>query len=169
MPQHRRHASRLIAAERRRKALALRRAGATYDQIAEALEVSVARARSYVDEAIEAINKEIGESAAEVRTIEAERLDEMMRILWPKVREGNLKAMDRVMRIMERRSRLLGLDAPQEHHHSGEVQHQLGVERADVAELERVWNDTVDADATEIPDAELVGSVETDGDSPREG
>lgn len=40
------------------------------------------------------------------------RLDAMERALWPKVLACDLQAFDRQLRIMERRAKLLGLDAP---------------------------------------------------------
>jgi hypothetical protein len=36
----------------------------------------------------------------------------MITVLWPQVAKGNQGAVDRVLRIMERRAKLLGLDAP---------------------------------------------------------
>jgi hypothetical protein len=46
------------------------------------------------------------------RRHEAERLDELESAIWPNAMAGNLDAIDRCLAIMERRARLLGLDAP---------------------------------------------------------
>lgn len=97
-------------AERRRKALELRKAGATYEQIAEQLDYDN---RGSAWKAVDAALKEItAEPAAEVRQLELERLDALLLSLWKQARGGNLGAVDRVLRLMERRSKYLGLDSP---------------------------------------------------------
>jgi len=101
---------RIQAKERQRQALELRKAGATYEDIASKLRyASATGAHKAVVRAMQAI---IEEPAQEVRKIEIERLDRMLLSVWGQVRDGNLGAIDRVLRIMERRARLLGLDAP---------------------------------------------------------
>lgn len=101
---------RIEAAERRAKALELRKAGATYDQIANQLGFSN---RGNAQRAVQTALKEItAEPAREVITLEVERLDAMLLGLWPRARKGDLGAIDRVLRIQERRARLLGLDSP---------------------------------------------------------
>lgn len=107
-----RHASprRIAAAEQRRRALELRKAGATYDQIAQQVGYTN---RGSAHRAVMAALKEItAEPAQEVRQLELERLDAMLLGLWPAARKGNQGAVDRVLRIMERRAKLLGLDSP---------------------------------------------------------
>lgn len=161
--KHRTHSSRVIAADRRRKAIQLRRAGATYEQIAEALEVSVSRCRQYVREALVAIEKEIAETASEVKQLELERLDNMLRIIEPKVAaaaaDGDWRPMQMQLRIQERRAKLLGLDAAVKHDHSGRVEVEHQIDREEIDQIEREWRDTIDVDpedAVEIPDEETV-------------
>lgn len=138
--------------------MALRRAGASYQQIAEALDVSTTMAHRYVKQALEAMREETRETAEDVRQLELARLDEMLSRLWPKVTEGDMKAYDRALRIMERRSKLLGLDAPKRHHHEGSVDHELQISKADVDELEETWRRSIDGEAVEIPEVELIES-----------
>ena len=97
------------ATERRLIALELRKAGATYQKIAEHLGVPLTTAAYYVTSAMRAL---VAEPARELRDLEVARLDDMLLSVWPQVRQGNLGAIDRVLRIMERRAKLLGLDAP---------------------------------------------------------
>ena len=52
------------------------------------------------------------EGAEHLRTLEALRLDEIQAKIWDKAIAGDYRAVDRVLRIMERRAKLLGLDAP---------------------------------------------------------
>jgi hypothetical protein len=151
----------VIAAERRRKAVQLRRAGATYEMIAEALEVSVSRARAYVKEAMESIREEIAETAGEVKQMELERLDAMLRVLTDeKVRaaaaQGDYRPMQMQLKVMERRARLLGLDAAVKHDHSGRVEVEHGIERSEIDDLEKQWAQTVESSAIEVPPEELV-------------
>ena len=53
--------------------------------------------------------------------VELAKLSEMERIISPKARKGDLAAIDRILRIMERRARLVpGLEAPQRFEPEGE-------------------------------------------------
>ena len=74
--------------------------------------MTVQSAHRAVKRALERLNGEIGESVTDVRRMELERLDAMLGALWPKAERGNLTAVDRVLHIMERRAKLLGLDTP---------------------------------------------------------
>ena len=65
-----------------------------------------------ITHALAEINRQVSESADELRTLEACRLNELLNALWVRAIGGDEKAIDRVLRIMERRARLLGLDAP---------------------------------------------------------
>lgn len=58
------------------------------------------------------LKKTLQEPADELRTMEVERLDVMLDGLWDKASKGDTWSVDRVLRIMERRASLLGLDAP---------------------------------------------------------
>ena len=44
--------------------------------------------------------------------LESHRLDRAINAIWDKVADGDLNAIDRALKIMERRARLLGLDTP---------------------------------------------------------
>ena len=100
------------SAERTRQALELRKAGASLDQIAEKLKFAH---RSNARKAIQAAIKEIYEEPAkEVLSLELARLDAMLLGLYQKAKSGDVAAVDRVVRIMDRRAKYLGLDAPQE-------------------------------------------------------
>ena len=61
---------------------------------------------------LDKLNKEIVEASDVVRRMELERLDLMFRKNFEKAVSGNDKAVLSCMRIMDRRSRYLGLDAP---------------------------------------------------------
>lgn len=101
------------AAENERAALSLRKAGATYDAIARQLSMSEEGARAAVKRAVEKLHAAVNESARELRTMEVERCDAIQTALWSKVMKGDERASLVVLKVMERRARLLGLDAPE--------------------------------------------------------
>ena len=47
-----------------------------------------------------------------MRTTEAARLDRLQLAAWPKAQQGDLRAIDTVLRILQRRASLFGLDMP---------------------------------------------------------
>jgi len=98
----------LTALERKLKALELRKAGFTYQAIADMVGYKTAGGAHRA--VLTALKKTLQEPSDEVRKIELERLDELLKALWDK--RHNPAYADRVLRIMERRSKLLGLDAP---------------------------------------------------------
>jgi hypothetical protein len=101
---------RIEAVEKQRKALDLRKAGATYAAIAKQLEYAGPTSAERAVKA--ALNATVKDAADDVRNLEVERLDAMLLGLWKMANSGNLGAVDRVLRIQERRAKLLGLDAP---------------------------------------------------------
>src|SRR6188768_522389 len=100
--------NRINAAERKRDALELRKAGVGFQAIADRLGYKNASGAHY---AVVSALKEITKPAAEeVRDLEVERLDGMLFAISAQVSYGHLGAIDRALRIMERRAKLLGLD-----------------------------------------------------------
>jgi hypothetical protein len=96
------------AHERHLQALELRKAGVTYEVIAGQL--GYANASGARKAVVSALKATLREPAAELRELELARLDAMLLPLWRPVQAGDEKAVDRALRIMERRARLLGLD-----------------------------------------------------------
>lgn len=88
----------------------LRRAGMTFADIAATLKVSPEMARNSFRSGLKRIALEAG--VEELRNIESDRLDRLQRAAWAKALQGDLPAIHTVLRIMERRARLFGLDAP---------------------------------------------------------
>lgn len=94
------------------QALELRRLGLGYREIATQLEIGRTQAHRLVTAALAESREQVAEAVHTIRAEEVSRLDGMMRGLWPDARKGHLGAIDRVLKIMERRAKLLGLDAP---------------------------------------------------------
>lgn len=131
-------ARRVSAKIRQDRALALRVAGATFEQIANTplsaddprpLYSSRQRAHEAVNKALRELAAEAEGKSKELRTLELQRLESMQVSLWPATRptravkcenpdcgwtlyrEVDQGAVDRVLKIMERRSKYEGLDA----------------------------------------------------------
>lgn len=93
-----------------KRCLELRLAGATYEDIGEVVGRHKANVYRRIKKAIQEIPKS---EVEELRALELERLSRVQRSVWRQALEGHMGAVDRVIKISERRSRLLGLDAPQ--------------------------------------------------------
>jgi hypothetical protein len=104
---------RVSRSERATRALDLRKAGTTYREIGRELGCSEQRAHQIVTEELQRLNARRGEAAAEVCRLELERLDAMLAGLWPKAKKGDARAVEKVLAVMARRAKLLGLDAPE--------------------------------------------------------
>ena len=110
MPESKTSIRRLQAVERSKQALELRKGGASFPEIARALGYA-APAGAY-QAVMSALRKVLKEPAEEVRTLEVARLDAMLLALWAQVKQGNQGAIDKALKVEERRAKLLGLDAP---------------------------------------------------------
>lgn len=100
----------LLTGERTLRALELRKQGCTYVAIATELGVSPQAVHKRVTKVLEVMREEMNEEAKSLRQLEAERLDALQTACWHMAMQGNLYAIDRVLRIMDRRARLFGLE-----------------------------------------------------------
>src|SRR5262245_39333378 len=103
--------------ERQRRAVELRCAGATYDEIASALGYSNRKSAWKAVDA--ALKKTLKEPTDQLRQFERSRLDQMQKAIWPKVLQGEPRAIEVALRISERRARLEGLDCPEKREITG--------------------------------------------------
>lgn len=95
------------------KALELRRGGDGYEAIAEKMGIGKSSAHRMVEAAMAGARAQISASVDELRADELTRLDGMLAKLWPKVTDDpDVAVIDRIIKIGERRAKLLGLDAP---------------------------------------------------------
>ena len=100
-------------AERREKTLQLARSGMPYRQVVRALEQSgIKTSPATISRDLEFLYREYREqslaSVEEAMTHDLERLDDLMQGIWFSARGGNLKAVDRVLRVIDQRARILG-------------------------------------------------------------
>jgi hypothetical protein len=101
------------------RALSLRIKGMSYEQIASTVGCSVSKAYNDVKSALEKIEAECAEKAEEVRRIELTRIDSWLKALQPGIDAGEPRPIETALRLSERRSKLLGLDAPSKQEVSG--------------------------------------------------
>ena len=103
-------AQRVEIAQRERRAVDLRIAGLTLQQISDTLGLGGRQhAKRMTDRGI---GRDRAASVAEWRALTVERLETAHRVVWPRVLQGDLLAVDRMLRISERVSKLLGMDEP---------------------------------------------------------
>jgi len=112
---------RIRTTEKTLKALELRKRGLNYTQIGEKLGCARGTACRYVLSELENLADKCREEAVHVRDLELQRLDALYLKAWEAVEGGDLAGIDRCLRIMERRAKLLGLDAAEKIEHSGVV------------------------------------------------
>lgn len=102
------------------QALELRKAGLTYERIAEAL--------GFADRSVawNCVNRQlkatVQEPADDLRKMEGERLDALLRSAWPAAMRGSEKAIAACLSIGDRRAKLFGLDAKTKVDLSGTLQ-----------------------------------------------
>lgn len=112
MPAQKTAPDRVQAEVNTQEALRLRSAALPYSQIAARLQVSKSTAFGYVTRALEDLREERRKRADVLLDLELDRLDIAQRSIWAQVLRGDLHALAVFLRLSERRSRLLGLDAP---------------------------------------------------------
>ncbi len=99
----------MSGAEKTRRAMALKLAGASYAQIAQQLGYHDASgARKAVQRGMKTALQETG---SELRKIHYGRLEHMLMLLWPEVNQRDLPAMTTALSVMDRMERLFGLNA----------------------------------------------------------
>ena len=104
------HRNRALAAARRAKAVKLRTAGLTYDQIAAKL--GYAKRGTVYRIVADALKAQTAEAVGELRSLEVERLDHVQLAMWQKAMDGDVPSAIAVVRCIMSRCRLLGLEGP---------------------------------------------------------
>lgn len=94
------------------KALEMRLAGGSYRAIAAAMGISKSTVANYIKDALDDIRETQVELTADIRAIEAERLDMAAQAIIQKVQAGDLSAIDRWLRISQQRAALFGANVP---------------------------------------------------------
>ena len=90
--------------------LKLRRGGLTWDLIAQ--RVGYSNASGAYQAYQKSLSRVVAEDVNAIRELETERLDLAQSAIWGKVLQGDNPSIANLLRIMERRAKLLGLDQP---------------------------------------------------------
>jgi hypothetical protein len=102
----------LEAREREVRAFELRKMGASYRAIGRDLGISQTAAHDAIMRVLARLAAQTEKHTRELRQMEVERLDAALLVVMPMVRRGDLPAVDRMIRLVDARARLLGLNAP---------------------------------------------------------
>ena len=129
-------AQRAQTADRRKKAITLRLAGMDWQSIADQLGYSTRGAAcTDVARALEANLAEQTQAADTLREVESLRLDRLQAAAWPAAVKGDLKAIDTVLKVIDRRVKLQGLDMPLRAELSGLDGGPMQLQHANLAKL----------------------------------
>lgn len=105
--------------DRQAKVIQLRTAGFSFQQIGKALQISQHAAYIAFTTAIKKKNKELHESTEEFQFIAHSRAEVIINRLWQKAMPNdlneplNLEAMDRIIKLIQMDSKIMGYEAPQ--------------------------------------------------------
>lgn len=102
--------SRAVAAVKRAKVVEAVAEGATYEQAAK--QAGYATRSGAYKEFWKAIDGQEADAVEDHRALELARLDALQVAFWERAMTGDVKAAGMILRIIEQRSRLLGLDKP---------------------------------------------------------
>lgn len=117
----------------------LRRTGWSVEHIAKVVQVPIEKVEDFIKDHIATYNPE---TAEQLRTLEGQRLDRLQRAVWARAMEGDLKAVDRVLRIINTRCELFGINKPvtQNVNITGKIEHKksLKLEALTMEELDKL-------------------------------
>lgn len=99
--------------KQRRFILEARKAGMSHDLIAEELGVTRNYVAVILKKELETQRTLADQGVEELKQLERERLDEVIKSLWPDVQKGKYKAIELLIKVMERRAKMEGIDAPE--------------------------------------------------------
>lgn len=110
MGESRASARKIRGAERRRRALELRKQGLSYAEIGRELGITAAAARFSIRKALEDLHEEIRQESRELIALQIARLEELYARLNPRIQEGDVDAIRVAVHIVVNIARLLGAD-----------------------------------------------------------
>lgn len=115
----RKHRSQVEVAKRRERVMQLRVEGHSMRAIAKTLGVGLGQVHRDIEAVLEEVRKHAAEDGERHISLMLERLDLATKGLMSKVKKGDPRACDTLVRLEERRAKLLGLDAASKLEHSG--------------------------------------------------
>jgi hypothetical protein len=103
--------------EKYRKVWMLRTVGLTFEEIAQAVGYADKSGAKYAYDSFS--ERYVKETLEQMRLLQAERLDMLLRPAMKRLNEGDLSWIDVILKVERRRSELFGLDAPKKTEVSG--------------------------------------------------
>lgn len=98
-------------AKRRQIAIDMRMEGHSYEEIGSALGTDRAAAYRLVKRVLDGLNKTNSDNVEHMRNLDLMRLDQLQQGIWHQAVElGDIPSIQTVLKIMERRAKLAGLD-----------------------------------------------------------
>lgn len=148
---------RLEAVEKQRRAIEMRKAGATYQAIAQAVGYADhTGARKAVQRAMQDV---LQEPALELKTLQIERLNHMLLTLWPKCQAGDERSINTALNVMDRLDKLMGVEAATQVdvnvNHQGAVLVIDGDREAYIRHMKRMAG-VIEAQGHDVVDTEAV-------------
>lgn len=136
---------------KRIEAMGLRMAGLSYEQVAERMGVDALEAEHLVELNFQRVRNR---SADSMRDLENARLDRLQAAVWPDALKGDTNAVNAVLAISARRSRMNGLDAPR----------QVALSVSVRQEMEQALSDLREVVLGEVVEPELRDSTDLEAD-----
>ena len=168
-------------ADRRKQLVSLRRQGIRYDD-ERITNLGYSNAGAARKDFIRALEQARDEQAAEVsvyRQEENERLDALLEAAWPRAttpspvfnKDGDvigeqldMRAIDTVLRLMDRRAKLNGLDVPVKAEVSGPDGGPIALASGSLEEMEQLFNIARQVTADDAEEGDENFNEDTDGD-----
>jgi len=104
-------AQRIASAEKREKALELRKMGFSYEKIGAQIGCSKQHVHRMVTEELGKLRACNYNKAEDLRILQAERIAFALKQVMEAINQGDIAAVDRLCRLLDREAKLFGLDA----------------------------------------------------------
>lgn len=173
--------NRELLAERDARIFALKKAGVSSREIAKRFDMTTSAISKAIQRQLEKLNQESKLNYVEVLRMELERLDALQASIWPMTQnrkqanpdgtevsiEPDLKAVQQVLSVMDRRAKLLGMDRMNVNVSLADAPSAAGQIKVTLAGAERLVDDT-DVHSPEEDAKRLLGLMMQAGILPSE-
>lgn len=173
--------NRELLAERDARIFALKKAGVSSREIAKRFDMTTSAVSKAIQRQLEKLNQESRLNYVEVLRMELERLDALQASIWPMTQnrkqsnpdgtevsiEPDLKAVQQVLSVMDRRSKLLGMDRMNVNVNLNDASSSAGNIRVTLAGAEKAASE-IDIHSPEEDAKRLIGLMMQAGILPSE-
>jgi hypothetical protein len=173
--------NRELLAERDARIFALKKAGVSSREIAKRFDMTTSAISKAIQRQLEKLNQESRLNYVEVLRMELERLDALQASIWPMTQnrkqanpdgsevaiEPDLKAVQQVLSVMDRRSKLLGMDRMNVNVSLGDTSSVAGQVKIALAGSEKIASE-IDLHSPEEDARRLIGLMIKAGILPME-